>query len=54
MWAGYRRQVAYAYVSTVFTVGLGGLQRPEVATVGLRRALEAVTDLETAAALDRP
>ena len=53
VWAGYRRQAAYAYVSTVFTVGLGGLQGADVATVGLRRAIEAVEDLDTAAALGR-
>lgn len=54
VWAGYRRQVAYAYVSTVFTVGLGGLQGVDVATVGLRRVLTAVEDLDTAAALGLP
>ncbi|SDD05496.1 phosphotransferase [Nocardioides lianchengensis] len=53
-WAGYRRQVAYAYVSTVFTVGLGGLQGADVAAVGLRRALAAVEDLDTAEALRHP
>ena len=42
---------AYAYVATVFTSGLGGLQGEAIADAGLRRAIAAVDDLETAAAL---
>ena len=41
----------YAYVATVFTSGLGGLQGVEVADEGLQRAAAAVEELETATAL---
>ncbi|MCX6395271.1 MAG: phosphotransferase [Propionibacteriales bacterium] len=50
-WAGYRRMVAYVYVSTIFTSGLGGLQGAEIADTGLRRAVAAVEDLGTVAAI---
>lgn len=46
-WRQYRRMAAYAYVAATFTSGLGGLQRAEIADAGLRRAVAAVTDLET-------
>jgi hypothetical protein len=51
-WATYRRMVAYPYVATTFTAGLGGLQDDEVGLAGLRRSVAAVEDLDTAAALD--
>ena len=47
-WQDHRRMAAYAYVAAVFTFGLGGLQGADVADVGLRRAADAVADLETA------
>ncbi len=46
-WQSYRRMAAYVYVATVFTSGLGGLQRAEIAAAGLGRAGAAVADLET-------
>lgn len=52
-WAAYRQMVAYVYVSTTFTSGLGGLQGEEIADTGLRRAVAAVEDLGTAAAFGR-
>ena len=50
-WADHRRMAGYAYVATVFTVGLGGLQGADVADEGLRRAAAAVEDLDTRAGL---
>lgn len=49
-WAAYRQMIAYVYVSTTFTSGLGGLQGEEIADTGLRRAVAAVEDLETVTA----
>lgn len=46
-WAVYRQMVAYVYVSTTFTSGLGGLQGEEIADTGLRRAVAAFEDLKT-------
>jgi len=51
VWADHRRMAGYAYVATVFTVGLGGLQGADVADEGLRRAAGALEDLDTARAL---
>ena len=51
VWETYRRMVGYAYVAAVFTYGLGGLQDDSIADAGVRRAVAAVEDLETAAAL---
>lgn len=50
-WLGYRRMAAYAYVTATFTYGLGGLQGDDIADEGLRRAVSAVDDLGSAAAL---
>ncbi|MET3963626.1 aminoglycoside phosphotransferase (APT) family kinase protein [Marmoricola sp. OAE513] len=52
-WTTYRQMVAYVYVATTFTSGLGGLQGTEIADTGLRRAVAAVEDLDTPAALSR-
>jgi hypothetical protein len=50
-WTSYRRMAAAPYVAAAFTVGLTGLQRDDIAKAGLRRAAEAVLDLDTAGAL---
>ena len=50
-WSAYRRMAGYAYVATVFTSGLGGLQREAIADEGMRRAAAAVADLGTGEAL---
>lgn len=47
----HRRMVGYAFVSATFTSGLGGLQGDDIAETGLRRAVAAVEDLDTVAAL---
>lgn len=49
-WSAYRQMVAYVYVSTTFTSGLGGLQGEDIADTGLRRAVAAVEDLGTVTA----
>jgi aminoglycoside phosphotransferase (APT) family kinase protein len=51
VWDDYRRMVAYTYVATTFTSGLGGLQGDNVADEGLRRAGRALVELETLSAL---
>lgn len=50
-WLMHRRMAAYAYVAATFTLGLGGLQGDAIADTGLRRAVAAVDDLESAAVL---
>jgi hypothetical protein len=50
-WDTYRAMVAYAYVATTFTSGLGGLQGTSIADEGLRRATRALEELETVPAL---
>lgn len=50
-WLMHRRMAAYAYVAASFTVGLGGLQGEAIADTGLRRAVAAVDELESAAVL---
>ena len=53
LWTRYRQAVTYAYVSPLTTAGLGGMQTEEIAFEGLRRAVAALTDLETVEALSR-
>jgi aminoglycoside phosphotransferase (APT) family kinase protein len=48
VWGWYRRMVAYAYVAAAFTFGLGGLQDDDIADEGLRRAVAAGEDHDTA------
>ena len=51
LWTRYRQAAAYAFVAPLTTVGLGGMQSEEIAFEGLRRAVAALGDLETVAAL---
>lgn len=51
LWTRYRQAVTYAYVSPLTTAGLGGMQTENIAMEGLARAVAAVQDLETVAAL---
>jgi hypothetical protein len=51
LWFRYRQAVAYAFVSPLTTAGLGGMQTESIAFEGLQRAVAALRDLETAAAL---
>ncbi len=47
----YRQAALHPYVSGLSTAGLGGMQDDDVALEGLRRAVEALEDLDTVAAL---
>lgn len=51
LWTRYRQAVTYAFVSPLTTAGLGGMQTEAIALEGLRRAVAAIEDLETVAAL---
>lgn len=50
LWRRYRLAVVHPYVAALATAGLGGMQAQAVALEGLRRAVDALEDLETAAA----
>jgi hypothetical protein len=47
----YRRAAAYAYVAAAVTAGLCGTQTANIALEGSRRAVDALNDLETVAAV---
>lgn len=51
LWRRYRQAAAYAYVAATVTAGLGGMQSADIAFTGLQRAVAALNDLETVAAL---
>ena len=51
LWLRYRQAVAHPYLSGLTTAGLGGLQSEDIALEGLRRAVAALEELETVAAL---
>ena len=51
LWRRYRQAGAYAYVAATVTAGLGGMQAADIALAGLQRAVAALNDLETVAAL---
>jgi aminoglycoside phosphotransferase (APT) family kinase protein len=51
LWTRYRQAATYAFVSPLTTAGLGGMQTDGIALEGLERAVAAIEDLETVAAL---
>jgi hypothetical protein len=51
LWTRYRQAVTYAFVSPLTTAGLGGMQTEAISLEGLQRAVAAIEDLETVAAL---
>ncbi len=51
LWTRYRQAVVHPYLSALTTAGLGGLQDDGIALEGLRRAVTALDELETVAAL---
>ncbi len=53
LWNRYRQAVIHPYLSALSTAGLGGLQDDGIALEGLRRAVTALEELETVAALRR-
>ncbi|ODR04052.1 phosphotransferase [Mycobacterium sherrisii] len=50
-WLRYRQSSLYAYVASLITAGMGGMQVEDIAMEGLRRAVESLDDLETVAVL---
>ena len=50
-WLRYRQASLYAYVASVITAGMGGMQDKNIALEGVQRAVAALADLETVAAL---
>jgi hypothetical protein len=53
LWTRYRQAVTYAFVSPLTTAGLGGMQAENIALEGLKRAVAALNDLETVAAIQK-
>lgn len=51
LWTRYRQAATYAFVSPLTTAGLGGMQTEAISLEGLKRAVAAIDDLETVAAL---
>ena len=51
LWLRSRQAVAHPYLSGLPTAGRGGLQSEDIALEGLRRAVAALEELETVAAL---
>lgn len=53
LWERYRQSAVQPYLSALTTAGLGGMQSEEIAFEGLRRAVAALNDLDTVAALKK-
>lgn len=51
LWQRYRQAALYAYVATLITAGMGGMQDENIALEGLGRAVSALEDLDTVNAL---
>lgn len=51
LWLRYRQGSLYAYVASVITAGMGGMQAESIALEGVERAVAALADLGTVAAL---
>jgi hypothetical protein len=51
LWQRYRQASLYAYIATLITAGMGGMQDETIALEGLGRAVSALEDLDTVYAL---
>ncbi|CAM3754301.1 phosphotransferase [Mycobacterium frederiksbergense] len=51
LWQRYRQAALYAYVATLITAGMGGMQDEGIAMEGLGRAVSALEELDTVYAL---
>lgn len=51
LWLRYRQGALYAYVATLATAGMGGMQNEDIALEGLARGVAALDDLDTVSAL---
>ena len=52
LWDRYRQGALYPYVATLITAGMGGMQNEDIALKGLKRALDALDDLDTVTLLE--
>lgn len=53
LWERYRQAAVPPFLASLTTAGLGGMQSEEIALNGLRRAVDALNDLETVALLQK-
>ncbi|BBZ11192.1 ecdysteroid 22-kinase family protein [Mycobacterium branderi] len=53
LWDRYRMAALYAYVASLITAGMGGMQAERIALEGVRRAVAALEDLNTVALLEK-
>jgi hypothetical protein len=53
LWDRYRQGATYAYVATLITSGMGGMQDDTIALEGLARSVAALDDLDTVSQLQR-
>ncbi len=53
LWTRYRQAAVYTFVSPLTVAALGGMQTEEISMEGLRRAVAALNDLDTVAALEK-
>lgn len=53
LWDRYRTGALYAYVASLITAGIGGMQAEDIALAGLRRAVAALDDLDTVTLLEK-
>jgi Phosphotransferase enzyme family len=53
LWGRYRQAAVSPFLAALATAGLGGMQSDDIVFEGLRRAVNALSDLETAAVLQK-
>jgi hypothetical protein len=53
LWDRYRQAALYAYVASLITAGMGGMQAENIALEGLRRSVAALDDLDTISLLEK-
>ena len=53
LWTRYQQSAVQPFLASLTTAGLGGMQSEEIAAEGLRRAIDALNDLETVAVLQK-
>ena len=53
LWDRYCKGALYAYVASLITAGMGGMQADNIALEGLRRSVAALEDLDTVALLKK-
>ena len=53
LWDRYRMGALYAYVASLITAGMGGMQAEGIAMEGLKRGVAALDDLDTVALLQK-